>query len=77
LRNGRIGDLQLLAFQVGSEVSLDELASRLSVDAKTVQRYLDLLEKAFVIIRVGGFSRLTWSRSAKAGCTATSVSGHL
>jgi len=49
--------LQLLALQVGSEVSVSELASRLGVDAKTVQRYLDLLEKAFVIIRVGGFSR--------------------
>jgi predicted AAA+ superfamily ATPase len=49
--------LQLLAFQVGSEVSLNELAGHLGVDAKTVQRYLDLLEKAFVVIRVSGFSR--------------------
>jgi len=49
--------LQLLAFQVGSEVSLNELAGQLGVDTKTVQRYLDLLEKAFVIARVGGFSR--------------------
>ena len=36
--------LKLLAFQVGSEVSLNELAGNLGVDVKTVQRYLDLLE---------------------------------
>lgn len=49
--------LKLLAFQVGSEVSLNELAAQLGVDVKTVQRYLDLLEKAFVLQRLGGFSR--------------------
>jgi predicted AAA+ superfamily ATPase len=49
--------LRLLAFQVGAEVSLSELATSLGVDVKTVQRYLDLLEKAFVILRLGGFSR--------------------
>lgn len=49
--------LRLLAFQIGSEVSLSELASTLSSDFRTVQRYLDLLEKAFVIFRIGGFSR--------------------
>ena len=49
--------LRLLAFQVGSEVSYSELATNLGVDMKTVQRYLDLLEKAFVIYRLGGFSR--------------------
>ena len=49
--------LKLLAFQVGSEVSLSELAGNLGVDVKTVQRYLDLLEKTFVIVRLGAFSR--------------------
>lgn len=49
--------LKLLAFQIGCEVSLNELALQLGVDVKTVQRYLDLLEKAFVIIRLSGFSR--------------------
>lgn len=49
--------LKLLAFQVGNEVSLSELATQLGADVKTVQRYLDLLEKAFVIMRLGGFSR--------------------
>lgn len=49
--------LKLLAFQVGNEVSLNELSSSLGIDVKTVGRYLDLLEKTFVIIRLGGFSR--------------------
>jgi hypothetical protein len=49
--------LKLMAFQVGGEVSYSELASQLGVDAKTVQRYLDLLEKTFVILRLGAFSR--------------------
>ena len=49
--------LKLLAFQVGSEVSLSELGTQVGVDTKTIQRYLDLLEKSFVILRLGGFSR--------------------
>ena len=49
--------LRLMAFQVGSEVSYNELSVNLGADSKTVQRYLDLLEKAFVIFRLGGFSR--------------------
>ncbi len=49
--------LKLLAFQIGSEVSLNELANNLNIDVKTVQRYLDLLEKAFIIKTLSGFSR--------------------
>ena len=49
--------LKLIAFQVGNEVSLHELATQVKLDVKTVGRYLDILEKAFVIVRVGGFSR--------------------
>jgi predicted AAA+ superfamily ATPase len=49
--------VKLLAFQVGSEVSLNEVSNSLGIDVKTVQHYLDLLEKAFVIFRLGGFSR--------------------
>lgn len=49
--------LKLLAFQVGQLVSHNELANMLGLDAKTVGRYLDLLEKSFIIFRVGGFSR--------------------
>jgi len=49
--------LRLLAFQIGSEVSLSELAGRLAIDYKTVGRYLDLLEKSFIIVNIRGFSR--------------------
>jgi len=49
--------LKLLAFQVGGEVAHNELATQLRIDVKTVGRYLDLLEKSFVIYRLGGFSR--------------------
>lgn len=49
--------LKLLAFQVGSQVSFNELATQLKIDVKTVARYLDILEKGFVIRRIGGFSR--------------------
>jgi len=49
--------LRLLAFQVGSEVSLSELAKQLGIDSKTVARYLDLFEKSFVLINLRGFSR--------------------
>lgn len=49
--------LRLVAFQVGSEVSLHELATATRMDVKTVDRYLGLLEGAFVIFRLGGFSR--------------------
>ncbi len=49
--------LKLIAFQVGNEVSLNELATQVKLDVKTVIRYLDILEKSFVIIKIGGFSR--------------------
>lgn len=49
--------LQLLALQIGHEVSLHELARALAMGGKTVARYLDLLEQSFVIMRVGGYSR--------------------
>src|SRR3989344_56989 len=49
--------LRLVAFQIGKQVSIAELASNLSLNRDTVERYLDLLEKVFVIFRVGGFSR--------------------
>lgn len=49
--------LKLLAFQIGSEVSLNELANSLGIDVKTVARYLDLLEKSFVLFNLRGFSR--------------------
>lgn len=49
--------LKLLAFQVGCEVSLSELGCQLGISKDTVSRYLDLLEKSFVIFRLGSFSR--------------------
>ncbi len=49
--------LRLLAFQIGSEVSFNELGRQLSLDTATVQRYVDLLEKAFVLVPVGGYNR--------------------
>lgn len=59
IKNSRIllDLLKLIAFQVGSELAFTELATQLGVDVKTVKRYLDLLEKAFVIYRLNGFSR--------------------
>lgn len=49
--------LQLLAFQIGREVSLAELGRQLGMSKNTVERYLDLLEKVFVVYRRTGFSR--------------------
>jgi hypothetical protein len=49
--------LQALALQVGSEVSFHQLSNHLSVHVSTVQRYLELLEKAFVIYRLKPLSR--------------------
>ena len=49
--------LTLLAFQIGGEVSLSELGNNLDIHKDTVFRYLDLLEKSFVIINIRGFSR--------------------
>ena len=49
--------LSLLAFQVGKEVSLSELGTELGLNRLTVERYVDLLEKSFVIFRLPGFSR--------------------
>ncbi|MFO7955930.1 MAG: DUF4143 domain-containing protein, partial [Candidatus Brocadiia bacterium] len=49
--------LEALALQVSSEVSYNELARVVQVDSSTVRRYLDLMEKAFVVFRLGSFSR--------------------
>ena len=49
--------LQLLALQIGNEVSYSELAIKLEIDKETVKRYIDLLEKTFVVFRLRAFSR--------------------
>lgn len=48
--------LRLLAYQTGHEVSLDELGRQLGMSKNTVERYLDLLSKVFIIYRLGGYS---------------------
>ncbi|MFA5804590.1 MAG: ATP-binding protein [Melioribacteraceae bacterium] len=57
--------LKLLAFQVGSQVSLNELSTQLKIDVKTVGRYIDILEKGFVIKRLSAFSRNLRNEVAK------------
>ncbi len=52
-----INILQLLAFQVGSEVSRNEIAVKLGTSRETVERYIDLLEKSFVIYRLKPLTR--------------------
>ncbi|HTJ13379.1 MAG TPA: ATP-binding protein [Dinghuibacter sp.] len=49
--------LKALAYQVGSEVNYTELGQTLHTDYKTVERYIDLLEKTFVVFRLPAFSR--------------------
>ena len=49
--------LQLLAFQVGNKVSISEIATQVGINKKTVERYLDLLEKVFVLFKIKGFAR--------------------
>ncbi|MFV8356525.1 ATP-binding protein [Flavobacterium sp. XS1P32] len=49
--------LKLIAFQIGQEVSLQELARQLGISKNTVESYLDLLSKVFVIYKVPGFSK--------------------
>ena len=49
--------LVALALQVGSEVSYSELAQTIGADNKTVEKYVDLLEKCYIIFRLNGLSR--------------------
>lgn len=49
--------LQAIAFQVGNEITYRELGLISGLDPKTVERYIDILEKAFIIFRLGSFSR--------------------
>jgi predicted AAA+ superfamily ATPase len=48
--------LQALAFQIGSEVSYNELAQLCGLDSKTVEKYVTLLEQSYIIFRLGSFS---------------------
>lgn len=49
--------LQALAFQVGSQVSYNELGTICGLDNKTVEKYINLLEQVFIIFRLSSFSR--------------------
>lgn len=48
--------LKLLSFQIGSEVSLNEIGNTLKLDHKTVGRYIDLLEKAYIVYNLRPYS---------------------
>ena len=49
--------LKMLAFQIGNEVSLTEIGSSLQVARQTIERYIDVLEKSFILKKVTGFSK--------------------
>lgn len=49
--------LKALAFQIGSQVSYHEVGQLIGLDSKTVERYVDILEKSYIIFRLGSFSR--------------------
>jgi uncharacterized protein len=49
--------LKALAFQIGSEVSYNELSQTCGLDKETVEKYILLLEKAFVVFRLNSFSK--------------------
>ncbi len=59
--------LRLIAFQTGNEVSYEELGKQLSMSKNTVEKYLDLLSKVFIIYRLGAFSRNLRKEVTKAG----------
>lgn len=49
--------VRAMAFQIGSEVSMQELAETAGIDRKTVEKYVDLLKRCFVILELGAYSR--------------------
>ena len=66
--SGKMKDLlRLIAFQLGNEVSYDELGRQLGMSKNTVEKYLDLLSKAFVVYRLGAYSRNLRKEVTKAG----------
>jgi predicted AAA+ superfamily ATPase len=59
--------LQLVALQIGNEVSYEELGRHLAMSKNTVEKYLDLLAKTFIIFRLGAFTRKLRKEVTKAG----------
>lgn len=66
--SGKMRDLlKLIAFQMGNEVSYDELGRKLGMSKNTVEKYLDLLSKVFIIYRLGAYSKSLRKEVSKAG----------
>ncbi len=59
--------LRLIAFQLGNEVSYDQLGKQLGMSKNTVEKYLDLLSKVFVVYRLGAYARNLRKEVTKAG----------
>ena len=49
--------LQAIAYQIGSQVSYAELANTVGIDSKTVESYIDILEKSYIVFRLPSYSR--------------------
>lgn len=49
--------LRALAFQIGSQVSYNEIANLIRIDSKTVEKYIDILEKCYIIFRLPSYSK--------------------
>lgn len=49
--------LQALARQIGDQISYREIGQLVGLDSKTVERYIDILEKSFIVFRLGSFAR--------------------
>lgn len=66
--SGKMKDLlRLVAFQLGNEVSYDELGKQLGMSKNTVEKYLDLLSKVFVVYRLGAYASNLRKEVTKAG----------
>lgn len=49
--------LKALSLQIGSQVSYNELSSLLGIDSKTIEKYIDILEKSYIVFRLGSYAR--------------------
>ena len=59
--------LRCIAYQLGSEVSYDEIAKKIGLSKNTIEKYLDLLSKVFVIYKVGAYAKNLRKEISKAG----------
>jgi uncharacterized protein len=56
-RNSILNLLKMIAYRIGSEISLESIGNELGMSKNTVEKYLDLFSKVFIIYRLDGFSR--------------------